>query len=180
MSKEGQIPGGTGGTPLDPQLAGSILAVAIEIRREPISSDAAVALIRALDAELTARYPEDGTVDHFRLDAADVAPGRGAFVVAYMADRPIACGAVRMLDAGTAEVKRMYVSPDERGRGLGRLLLAAIEAEARALGAQMIVLETGPRQPEAIGLYASAGFAEIAAFGEYENSPLSVFMGKRL
>jgi GNAT superfamily N-acetyltransferase len=151
-----------------------------EIRRAVISSTAAVTLMRALDAELLARYPEDGTVDHFRLEATEVEPGRGGFFVAYVDDRPVACGAVRMLDAGTAEVKRMYVSPDERGRGLGRRLLAAIEAEARALGAQTIALETGPRQPEAIGLYAGAGFTEIQSFGEYEDSPLSVFMGKRL
>jgi GNAT superfamily N-acetyltransferase len=155
-------------------------AFAIEIRRAAITSSAARKLILALNAELSARYPEDGTAAHFRLDAGEVAHGRGAFLVAYAGGAPLACGAVRLLGADTAEIKRMYVRPSARGRGLGRRMLGALEAEARTLGAKQIVLETGPRQPEAIALYARAGFAEIAAFGEYEDSPLSVFMGKDL
>jgi GNAT superfamily N-acetyltransferase len=152
----------------------------IEIRRELVTARSAGDLILALNAELSARYPEEGTADHFRLDAEQVSPGRGAFLVVYAAGRPIACGALRLFDAGTAEIKRMYVEPGARGSGLGRRLLAALEAEARDLGVRRIVLETGPRQPEAIALYSSAGFSEIAAFGDYESSPLSVFMGKDL
>lgn len=74
----------------------------------------------------------------------------------------------------------MYVVPSARRRGVARRLLESLEAEARALGARRLVLETGPRQPEAIGLYASAGFSTIGAFGQYQASPLSVFMGKTL
>ena len=152
----------------------------IEVRREPLTSHVATALILALNAELTARYPEDRSADHFELDADEVAPGRGVFLIAYASDRPLACGAIRLLDADTAEVKRMYVEPRARGQGLGRRLLRALEAEARMLGVKRVVLETGPRQPEAIALYTRVGFSTIAAFGEYENSPLSVFMGKDL
>ena len=152
----------------------------IDLRRDSISSRAAVALIQALDAELLALYPEEGTVDYFRLDAAEVEPGRGAFFVAYAGQKPVACGAIRMLDGETAELKRMYVDRTARRRGLGRRLLAALEAEARGLGARRIVLETGRRQPEAVGPYAGAGFGEIPAFGEYEDSSSSLFMGKTL
>ncbi len=153
---------------------------AIEFRREAITSDVAQALIRALNAELLGRYPEDGTACHFRLDADEVAPGRGVFLVVYAGATPVGCGGLRMLDAGTAEIKRMYIDPSRRGQGLGRRLLAALEAEARGLRAKRIVLETGPRQPEAVAVYARAGFTEIPAFGEYETHPLSVFMGKDL
>jgi GNAT superfamily N-acetyltransferase len=154
----------------------------VEIRLQPeaLNSRAALELVLALNAELLARYPEDDTANHFRLDAEEVAPGRGAFLVAYAGDHPLACGAIRLLDAETAEIKRMYVHPDARGRGVGRRLLAALEVEARILGARKMVLETGPRQPEAIALYSSAGFSRIGAFGEYDSSPLSVFMGKEL
>ncbi|MGQ0569688.1 MAG: GNAT family N-acetyltransferase [Armatimonadota bacterium] len=152
----------------------------IGVRREPITSNAAKELILALNAELSERYPDDGTANHFRLDADEVAHGRGAFLVAYAGDKALACGAIRLLDADTAEIKRMYVEPSARGLGLGRRLLGALEAEARILGVKKIVLETGPRQPEAIALYSRAGFSRIAAFGEYESSPLCVFMGKEL
>ena len=150
----------------------------IDVRRETISSTAANHLIRALNVELSRRYPEDGTEKHFRLGAEELSPGRGAFLIAYAGATPIACGAVRLLDEDTAEIKRMYVAPGARGRGLGRRLLGALEAEGRRLGVTRLVLETGPRQPESIALYSSAGFSRIGAFGEYEESSSSLFMGK--
>jgi len=74
----------------------------------------------------------------------------------------------------------MYVSPEARGHGVGRAVLAALQTEARALGLARLVLETGIRQPEAIALYERAGFSRIPAFGEYVNSPVSVCMAKDL
>jgi len=152
----------------------------LRICRERVESLVAQDLIAALNAELLERYPEDGSADHFRLESHEVTPGRGSFLVAYEEAVPIGCGAVRRIEAGVAEVKRMYVAPAVRGRGVGRALLAALEAEARDLGATRLVLDTGPRQPEAIALYERAGFVHIEAFGEYEDHPLSVFMGKDL
>lgn len=152
----------------------------IEILRVGIASEEAQELILALNRELSGRYPEDGTASHFRLDAEEVAEGRGAFFVAYAQGRPLACGAVRRLDEGTAEIKRMYVQPAARGLGLGRRLLQVLEDEARNLGVSRLVLETGVRQPDAIALYTGAGFSRTDAFGEYEDSPLSVFFGKSL
>ena len=85
-----------------------------------------------------------------------------------------------MLDADTAEIKRMYVAPGARGRGIGWMILDSLQTEARRLGARRLVLETGERQPEAVALYTRAGFARIPAFGEYIGSPLSVCMTKTL
>ena len=151
----------------------------IEIRREALGSPVAASLIRSLNAELSARYPEEGAT-HFRLDPEEVAGGRGAFLVAYVSGEPIGCGAIRRVDAETGEIKRMYVAPASRGRGIGRAIVRALEAEARGIGISRIVLETGTRQAEALALYPSLGFEQIPAFGEYVGSPLSVCMAKKL
>jgi GNAT superfamily N-acetyltransferase len=149
------------------------------VERVDVLSLAARTLIDALNAELSIRYPE-ADANHFRLDPDEVAEGRGAFLIARRSGRPIGCGAVRRIDERTSEIKRMYVSPEERGRGIGRVLLVALEAEARALGISRLVLETGIRQAEAIALYERAGFSRIAPFGEYGGSRLSVRMAKQL
>jgi len=155
-------------------------SLGVDVVRRSIVGDEATRLIAALNAELSALYPEPGAT-HFRLDPAEVAPGRGAFVVAYVGGAPVGCGAVRRLEGGDAELKRMYVDPSRRGRGIGRALLAALEAEARALGARRLVLETGIRQTAALALYRNAGFVEIPAFGEYVASPgTSVCLAKPL
>jgi GNAT superfamily N-acetyltransferase len=151
----------------------------VAVRRCDILSPVAHGLIGALNAELSRRYPEEGAT-HFRLDSEEVAEGQGAFLVAWRGENPVGCGAVRRIGEWSGELKRMYVCPEERGRGVGRALLAALEAEARALGLTRLVLETGVRQAEAIALYRGAGFSDSASFGEYVNSPLSVCMVKDL
>jgi GNAT superfamily N-acetyltransferase len=152
----------------------------VEVVPTSIRSDTATALIAALNAELSAMYPEPGAT-HFRLDPDEVAPGRGAFLVAYADGAPVGCGAVRLLGDGDAELKRMYAAARVRGQGVGRALLAALEAEARALGARRVVLETGIRQTAALALYRRAGFVDIPPYGEYVNSPgTSVCLAKEL
>ena len=152
----------------------------IEIAPTSLLSDAASSLIGQLNAELSALYPEPGA-NHFRLDPDEVAPGRGAFLVAYADGAPVGCGAVRRLDERDAELKRMFVQPALRGRGIGRALLAALEEQARRLGAGRLVLETGTRQVEALALYRRAGYVDIPLYGEYVASPeTSVCMGKEL
>jgi GNAT superfamily N-acetyltransferase len=150
-----------------------------DIRREELSSPVAQRLIGALNAELEDRYPEDGA-NFFRLDAEEVSQGRGGFFVAYVDGKAVGCGAVRRLEPGLVEIKRMYVDPAVRGRRVGRKILDVLESESRKLGARRIVLETGPRQPEAIALYAHAGFSEIPLYGEYIGSLFSVCMAKDL
>lgn len=151
----------------------------LDIRREPLDGAPALALIAALNDELLARYPEEGAT-HFRLDRDEVAPERGAFLLARLGGDPVGCGAVRRLDAEAAEIKRMYVVPAVRGRGVGQAILTALEVEARRLGVIRLVLETGARQPESLALYRRAGFAEIPRFGEYLDSALSLCMAKAL
>ena len=83
----------------------------------------------------------------------------------------LGCGALRQLGADTAELKRMYVVPAARGRGVSKVLLAALEDAARARGWTTLRLETGPRQPEAIALYSGAGYRPTGAFGAYDGDP---------
>ncbi len=151
----------------------------IEFRREDLSAPVVQRLISALNAELESIYPEDGA-NFFRLDPEEIVEGRGAFLVAYLAGTSVGCGAVRTIEPGVAEIKRMYVDPSVRGRRVGRQIVGALEAHARQLGAKRIVLETGPRQPDAIAMYQHAGFAEIPLYGEYVGSQFSVCMAKDL
>jgi putative acetyltransferase len=152
----------------------------VEIRRSTLASPEAVALITALNAELMATFPEPGAT-HFSLTSAQVDTGEGAFVIAYLDEVAVGCGAVRRLDAATAELKRMYVDPSVRGRGIGRAIVEALEREARRLGTTMVVLETGTRLASAIGLYERMGYTRIPLFGEYLASPdTSVCFGKSL
>ncbi len=149
------------------------------VRREYLLSPVAQDFILALNAELESRYPEDGA-NFFRLEPHEVSDGRGGFFIAYADGEPVGCGAVRRIEPTVAEIKRMYVAPDARGRGVGGHILCELEAEAVRLGVRRIVLETGPRQPEAIALYRRSGFDEIPLFGEYVGSQFSVCMAKNL
>ena len=152
----------------------------IEIRRSTLTSPDAARLIAALNAELTTTFPEPGAT-HFSLSDAHVVPGDGAFLIAYLDDAAVGCGAVRRLDETTAEIKRMYVNPSVRGRGIGRALVGALEREARLVGATRIVLETGTRLASAIKLYEGMGYTRIPLFGEYLSSPnTSLCFGKSL
>jgi GNAT superfamily N-acetyltransferase len=152
---------------------------AIDIRREDLSSATVRTLIAALNAELQEQYPEPGA-NFFSLDPGEVAAGRGAFFVAYADGVPVGCGAIRLIDARTAEIKRMYVDPAVRGRGVARRILATLEREARALGATRAVLETGSRQSPALRLYRAAGYSAIPCWGEYADAPLSICLAKDL
>jgi putative acetyltransferase len=87
---------------------------------------------------------------------------------------------VRTIGDGVAEIKRMYVLPNVRGRGIARRMLAFLENEARVIGVQKLKLETGTRQPEAIALYSKTGYSPTGPFGEYPPSPLNVFFEKSL
>ncbi|MDQ6769894.1 MAG: GNAT family N-acetyltransferase [Gemmatimonadota bacterium] len=161
----------------------------LEIVPEALTSPVATALIAQLNADLSADYPEPGAT-HFKLDPGEVAPGAGVFVVARWNGRPVGCGALRCLREAAlmrelgprvGELKRMYVARDMRGKGIGRALLDRLESEARLLGLDRLVLETGTRSAEAIALYRRAGFTSIPAYGEYVASPgTSVCLEKRL
>lgn len=164
--------------PINPARIAFIMAV--DIRRSSLASPDAIRLITALNAELTSKFPEPGAT-HFSLSHEQVADGDGAFLIVYVDDEPVGCGAIRRLDGERAEIKRMFVSPSFRGHGIGRAIVRALEDEARRLGFSRVVLETGTRLPVAIALYESAGFTRIPLFGEYTGSPeTSICFGKAL
>ncbi|MEN3612811.1 GNAT family N-acetyltransferase [Plantactinospora sp. ZYX-F-223] len=102
------------------------------------------------------------------------------YLVGVVAGRAVACGAIQPLDRDTAEVKRMYVRPAQRGQGFARQLLGALEELALRAGHTVLRLETGSYLPGAIQLYLSSGYVEIPVYGEYVDNPYSVCFEKRL
>jgi GNAT superfamily N-acetyltransferase len=96
----------------------------------------------------------------------DVRPPAGAFYVAYLRDRPVGCGAVKHHADAPAEIKRMWLAPETRGLGLGRKLLVTLETCARDAGASIARIETNTDLAEAVALYLSAGWREVAPFND--------------
>ena len=141
-----------------------------------LGSPTARKLLENLDAELVGLYPDHPYPPPF---GDEEAAGLGSVVIAYGERRATGCGAVRSLGDDTAEILRMYVLPAARGRGVGKLLLESLEAEAANMGASRVVLETGDRQPDAIGLYESRGYTRTEAWLEDPN-PHSIFMARSL
>ena len=135
-----------------------------------------VALARQLDAELRQRYgqQQDLYTPHNRLDLIDTA------LLGVVDGQAVACGCFKWLDPQSAEVKRMYVHPEWRRRGYSTQLLIALEAWARELGVQRLLLETGLGQPEASALYHKLGFTPIANYGPYVSLGNSLCMAKTL
>jgi GNAT superfamily N-acetyltransferase len=147
---------------------------------EPFDAPEVVALCDAQQAEMLAVYEGEADIGP-RREAAMFEPPHGVFLVVRDDDgRAVACGGVAWFDEGRGELKRMYVVPELRGRGLGRRLLDALETEARSLGYGALVLETGDRQAEALGLYRSSGYEPIPCYPPYDSRALSVCLEKRL
>jgi putative acetyltransferase len=136
-----------------------------------------LALIQALDEELLQRYPAENV---HSLDLDKIDGENNLFLVVRLAGQAVGCGAVCKLEAGIGEIKRVFITPRLRGRGLSKAIMNKLEAEAVRLGYLTLRLETGDRQPEALGLYESLGYTRIPNFGEYVDDPLSVCMEKRL
>jgi GNAT superfamily N-acetyltransferase len=151
----------------------------LSVAPEPFDSDDARRLIAALDAGLAELYPPEQRFGP-NLKPEHLKDGRGAFLVAREGGRAVGCGAIRLIDSTTAEAKRMYVEPDQRGKGIGQAVLAGLEASARQLGVRRLVLETGIYQDAALVFYRRAGFTQVDCWGEYASSPTSLCMEKRL
>ena len=138
-------------------------------------------VVRALEAELQQEYVERyGGVDETPIDPAQFAPPDGLFLVGFVGAEPVASGGFRRHDDEAAEIKRMYVVPEHRGTGLARRILAELENTAVDAGHDLIVLETGLMQPEAIALYESSGYLPVAGFGHYADSELNRCFAKRI
>ena len=142
-----------------------LLLAGLRIERVDPSSPAARWCVAQYFQELDRRF-ESGFDPGASLPADDheMAPPRGAFLVASIDGQPVACGAVKPVSAGIGSLKRMWVADDVRGLGIGRRLLDALESRARALGLTTLRLETNRTLEEAVRLYRAAGYREVAPF----------------
>ncbi len=156
----------------------------LALRRVRYDSPDAAALTAQVQQFYVAIY---GGPDGTPFTAEEFTAPNGGFLVGYLDGRPVAMGGWRFAPyakpAGAeraAEIKRMYVTDEARGRRFGRALLAALEDDARAAGADWMVLETGQPQVAAVGLYGSSGYVDIAPYGFYADKPEVISLGKRL
>lgn len=153
----------------------------MDIRTESYDHPDARVLIAEVQAEYVVRY-NDPAGDSSPVDPAEFVVPCGRFFVGYINEEPVATGAWRFggPNDGDAEIKRMYVRPAYRGRGLSRCMLGHIEGTAASAGVNRLVLETGDAQPEAIGLYLACGYKRIEPFGFYAYSTDSLHLAKVL
>jgi ribosomal protein S18 acetylase RimI-like enzyme len=159
----------------------------VELVPRPYGHPDVVALTREVQAHYSQLYGGPG--DESVVEVADFQAPTGHFVVGYVEGSPVAMGGWRRLgdrpglpSPNAAEIKRMYVAPSARRRGLSHIVLAELEASARAAGIDWLVLETGRPQASAVELYRSSGYTEIdgTSYGHYASDPLSVHLGKSL
>lgn len=143
----------------------------------PADSPEARQLQRRQIAEMAELYGGEGPAP---LRAEQFETPEGCFVLGTIDGVAQACGGFRSLRPGVAEIKRMYVDPALRRRGVGALLLAFLEACARAVGYGEMWLETGSEQPDAIRLYVAAGYRPTAAYGEFRDDPRSRSFSREL
>jgi GNAT superfamily N-acetyltransferase len=137
-----------------------------EIRSERADSPAGRALLVAYIADATTRIGEWDETRTPPASAEAMAPPGGAFLVAYLAGEPVGCAGLVHLDENAGEVKRMYVAPAARRRGLARALLARLEEAALAAGYARVRLDTSAGQPEARALYEAMGYRHIEAYND--------------
>lgn len=135
-----------------------------------------VALVKLLDADLAERDGEEHAfyAQYNKLDKIRYA------VLAYEGEKALGCGAIKEYDPGAMEVKRMYVLPDARNKGIASKVLSELEAWARELSFERCMLETGKKQPEAIALYEKNGYQLIPNYGQYAGVENSVCFEKVL
>jgi putative acetyltransferase len=150
----------------------------ITIAQEDPRAGDIVAMIAELDRYLSGLYPVES--NHL-MALESLGRENVAFFVARRDGKAEACGALVREAPDWGEIKRIYVRPAARGSGLGRAIIAAIEGAARSMGLQWLRLETGSRQPEALGLFQQSGYARRGPFGSYPlGDRWSIFMEKAL
>jgi putative acetyltransferase len=135
------------------------------------------ALVTAQQREVQQREVQQREV---RESAAFSPDDDSAYLVAVVDGRAVACAGWRAVGDGVAELRRMFVRPAFRGRGIGRQLVVWVEEQALAAGCPIIRLDTNPLLEAAIGLYLSSGYRPIPAYGEYAGNPDRVCFEKRL
>jgi GNAT superfamily N-acetyltransferase len=146
--------------------------------RTRFDSPVAQTLCAEIQAEYVRRY---GGGDETELGDDDFTPPNGDFFVAYdEGGEPLGCGGWRAHGDDDAEMKRVYVRETARRRGLARALVAAVEESAAQAGRKRVILETGPRQPEAISMYEALGYVPVTPFGYYACTEGSIHLGREL
>ncbi len=138
----------------------------MQIRQVRLDDPLVAPLLAGLADEYQTRYGANTEMTRTAVEQFD--PPSGLFLVVVDGATTAAGGGYRAHDDGACEVKRMWTSPTYRRRGLAGRVLAALEEAARGAGYHRLVLETGPRQPEAIAMYESRGYHRVVAFGPYE------------
>lgn len=151
----------------------------VDFRPARVDQGAGRALAQAMAAEIAALYDglDQNGADMPKAGPKELSPPGGGFWVGYVDGSPACCGGVKQLpEPGTCELKKMYVVPALRGRGIARQLLTFLEGRARALGHQTVRLDTGAHQPDAQHIYASAGYTEIANFNA---NPVATYFAEK-
>ena len=151
----------------------------MQIRPIEIISDDVDALIQLSRRYFAELYPPESNhqEDPQQLLAADI-----YFIGAYLERKLLGIGAVKKVDASPpyGEIKNLFVDPRQRGQGVSRIIMSALEQFLIDNNVMLCRLETGPEQSEAIGLYQSLGYHKCPPYGDYKSDPLSVFMQKEL
>jgi len=150
---------------------------ALVLHDSHIDAPDAQRLVDELQQEYVVRY---GGPDETPVDPREFDPPGGVFLVAELGDTTVGCVGLRRHDERTVELKRLYVRPDHRRGGLGRILLFAAEARALELGYSKLLLETGPKQPEAVALYTANGYEPHENIGHYRDSENAQMFSKAL
>ena len=148
----------------------------LELRSVPFEHADSVMLRSAQRAELAARYETEDSEPGVKPNADSVV----VFLIAYVDGVPAGCGGLRQIDDESFEIKRMYVTPAQRGTGIAIAVLRGLEEWARAQFATQLVLETGAAQPDAVRFYEREGYSLIENFGYYVGEPLSICYSKAL
>ena len=147
----------------------------LTFRAVPADQEPAATLLEAMRVTLTELNPHGLHPDSPEMPSAGPADFT-VFLVGFEDEEPICCGGLKPLDDGAVEIKRMYVVPEARRRGVARRLLATLEEEARRRGFAVVRLDTGPLQPSAERMYREAGYAEI---GNFNANPVASFWGEK-
>jgi ribosomal protein S18 acetylase RimI-like enzyme len=159
-------------------VSGGPAGVSGEVRFTPCDPEEPPAseLLAAMRAELVGAYDNASRLDNPPLLPAELRAPEGAYYVGYKGSEAVAGGGLRRIAEGAAEIKRMYVRPEARSRGVAAALLRTLEEAARALGYAYARLDTGPKQVTAQRLYRAAGYTEIAP---YNDNPFACFWGEK-
>ena len=140
------------------------------LKRTTSTDPGFLTLVKQLDAELDDMYGSE--MDFY--NEFNTVDALKQVIIAYVNHAPAGCGAIKQLSAGQMEVKRIFVDPTYRGKGIAESMMLALETWARELGSAGMILETGDKQHAAMALYKKLGYKLIANYGQYSGAPSSV------